>query len=61
MTTATQLGMASGSKTFTALVVLKLVEQRRSRHDPLIGVTATVIGNNGLGTRSMVDALGLPP
>jgi CubicO group peptidase (beta-lactamase class C family) len=27
MTTDTQLGMASGSKTFTALVVLKLVEQ----------------------------------
>jgi CubicO group peptidase (beta-lactamase class C family) len=27
MTTTTQLGMASGSKTFTALVVLKLVEQ----------------------------------
>jgi CubicO group peptidase (beta-lactamase class C family) len=29
MTTTTQLGMASGSKTFTAVVVLKLVEQGR--------------------------------
>ena len=29
MTTATQLGMASGSKTFTALVVLDLIEQGR--------------------------------
>jgi CubicO group peptidase (beta-lactamase class C family) len=28
MTTSTQLAMASGSKTFTALVVLKLVEER---------------------------------
>jgi CubicO group peptidase (beta-lactamase class C family) len=29
MTTTTQLGMASGSKTFTALVVLRLVEEGR--------------------------------
>jgi hypothetical protein len=28
MTTDNQLGMASGSKTFTALVVLRLVEER---------------------------------